>query len=156
MYGRGNRLAVAALVVAGVVLVAPAAALACGGGPSAVNVYKECLPSGGGGGSGGPTSQGPSSPNSGNGSSPPVSSRTLQALAHAGKDKSALTALVEGYGLQRQLHAVHASEAAAPSALGSAFDLGSGPTVLLIVLAGTAALLLGGSGLRGWRSRPRP
>jgi hypothetical protein len=44
----------------------------------------------------------------------------------------------------------------APSALGSAFDLGSGPTALLIVLAGTAFLLLGGSGLHFWRRSHRP
>jgi hypothetical protein len=91
------------------------------------------------------------------GKTAPVSNRTLLLLKHAGKDKSALTNLVKGYGLQRRLQGVHASEASAtPSALGSAFDLGSGPTVLLIVLAGTAALLLGGTGMRGWRSRHRP
>jgi hypothetical protein len=48
------------------------------------------------------------------------------------------------------------SATSAPSALGSAFDLGSGPTALLIVLAGTAFLLLGGSGLHFWRRSHRP
>ena len=147
-----NRLLVAAAVVAGVVLVAPTAALACGGGPSAKNVYKECaLPNGGGGGTN-PT--GPET--SGSGHSNPVPSRILQTLDETGKDKPVLSAMLKGYGLRRHLQA-HASEAsAAPSALGSAFDLRSGPTVLLIVLVGTAALLLGGSGLRVWRTRHRP
>jgi hypothetical protein len=47
------------------------------------------------------------------------------------------------------------SAAGAPSALGSAFDLGSGPTALLAALAGTAVLLLAASGLRVWRHRHR-
>ena len=156
--------------VAGVMFVAaavaPSAALACGSGTSAVNVYKECLPSGGGGGGGSggggggggsPTAPATTSGTHESSTSKPVSNRTLQVLKHAGKDRSALTNLVKGYGLKRQLQGIHVSEASAtPSALGSAFDLGSGPTVLLIVLAGTAALLLGGTGMRGWRSRHRP
>src|SRR6476646_6813823 len=49
MFGGLNRL-LAAAIVAGAVLVLPPAALAdCGGNASAVNVYKECLSSGGGG-----------------------------------------------------------------------------------------------------------
>ena len=153
MFGGANRLLVAAAVVAGAVLVAPTAALACSnGGPSATNVYKECaLPNGGGGGN--PT--GPAVTDGGHSSA--VSNRTLQALDQTGKDKSVLSAMLKGYGLQRHLQAARASEASsAPSALGSAFDLGSGPTALLIALAGAAALLLGGSGLRVWRARHRP
>lgn len=152
MFRGANRLLVAAAVVAGAVLFAPTAALACNnGGPSAENVYKECaLPNGGGGGN--PT--GPAVPNAGHSS--PVPNRTLQALDQTGKDKPVLSAMLKGYGLQRHLQDAGASEAStAPSALGSAFDLGSGPTALLIVLAGTAALLLGGSGLRVWRARHR-
>jgi hypothetical protein len=42
-----------------------------------------------------------------------------------------------------------------PSAVGSAFDLGSGPTALLIALAGTAVLLLAASGARSWRRSHR-
>jgi hypothetical protein len=151
MFGGANRLLVAAAVVAGAVLVAPAAALACSsGGPSAENVYKECaLPNGGGGGN--PT--GPAVTQGGH--SNPVSNRTLQALDQTGKDKAVLSAMLKGYGLNRHLQAAHAADAGEPSALGSAFDLGSGPTALLIALAGTAALLLGGSGWRVWRSRHR-
>jgi hypothetical protein len=47
------------------------------------------------------------------------------------------------------------SAATAPSAIGSAFDLGSGPTALLVVLAATAFLLLAGTTVRGVRQRRR-
>lgn len=128
---------------------APSAALACsGGGPSAVNVYSECLPSGGGGkpGSGG----------NGAGSSTAISSQAAKALEHAGKDRRVLTALIHGSGPSRLLQPTGSTGgASSPSALGSAFDLGSGPTALLIALAGTGVLLLGGSGLRLWRRSHR-
>ncbi|HEX4520214.1 MAG TPA: hypothetical protein VH063_11600 [Gaiellaceae bacterium] len=66
-----------------------------------------------------------------------------------------MAALVQGSsptGLQRS----SASESGTnPSAVGSAFDLGSGPTALLIALAGTAVLLLGATGVRGWRRSHR-
>ena len=68
--------------------------------------------------------------------------------------KKTLAKLVTAYGLNRQLQTVHGSDTS-PSAVGSAFDLTSGPTALLIVLAGTALLLLGGSGMRVWHSRRR-
>lgn len=144
MFGGLNRL-LAAAVVAGAVLVAPSAALACNGGPSAQNVYKECLPNGGGSK---PTSAG------GKGStSLPISKQTSRALAKAGKDKRFLHNLVTnpGLGASRELASHSLSSAKAPSALGSAFDLGSGPTALLAVLAGTAVLLLGAGGFRSWR-----
>jgi hypothetical protein len=143
-----NRLLAAALAV-GVLLVAPSAALACGGGPSAQNVYKECLPTGGGGK---PTS-GPAG--TGGKASPSISNRTALALKHAGKDRRILAALVHGYrGHRFDGTTASSSDDTSASALGSAFDL-AGPTALLIVLAGTALLLLGGSGMRIWRSRHR-
>ena len=147
MFGGLNRLFTAA-IVAGVFLVAPSAALACNGGPSAVSVYKECLPSGGGSK---PTSGG--SAGSARSTSLPVSKQTSRALAHAGKDKSVLSNLVRNpdLGAVRELQSVGTSSAKAPSAIGSAFDLGSGPTALLAILAGTAVLLLAASGVRGWR-----
>jgi hypothetical protein len=130
--------------VAGVGLSAPTAAFACGGSnPSAVNVYVECLQDGGG-----------SKPT--NNSTPTttpvtaVPSNTARVLAHAGHDKALLSKLV-GSPAPSNFHS--AGPAAEPSALGSAFDLGSGPTALLLILAGTAVLLLGGSGLRFWRRR---
>ena len=129
--------------------VAPSAALAdCGGGPSAKNVYSECLP----GGSGGkPTNTPPTSTQQG--TSAPVSSRTANALRKAGDDSRTLAGFL--HGSRRVLPSSHAESGAGPSTLGSAFDLGSGPLALLAALAGTALLLLGGSGLRIWRSRHR-
>jgi hypothetical protein len=151
VFGGLNRFLVAGLA-AGVFLVAPSGALAggCGGNPSAVNVYKECVENGGGGTptSGGTPSSGPTSV--------PSSSPTGQTPAHAGEDRRVLASLVKGYGIRRHLGAADAGGAvSSPTALGSAFDLGSGPTLLLIVLAGTAVLILTGSGMRLWRRSHR-
>lgn len=156
-----NRL-LAAAIAAGTLLlalVAPSVAEAsCNGGPSAANVYKECLAGGGSHNhshTGGSKSSGPSS------SSPtqtvtPVSPQTAKALKQAGKQRRALSSLVKGYGVSRLAEpSGSAGEASSPTAIGSAFDLGSGPTALLLVLAGTAVVLLGGSGMRVWRSRHR-
>jgi len=149
VFGGLNRLLAAALV-AGAFLVAPSAALACGGGPSAQNVYKECLPTGGGGK---PTTGGPAGKGS---TGVPISSPAARAIKRAGKDSRVLASLVRGYGIQRRLGPDSMSGAAtSPTALGSAFDLGSGPTALIIVLAGMAVLLLTGSGMRVWRGRHR-
>jgi hypothetical protein len=127
--------------VAGVGLSAPTAAFACGGSaPSAVNVYVECLQDGGGSK---PTNH--STP-----STTPVTSNTARVLAHAGHDKALLSKLV-GSPAPSNIHSTGA--ATSPSAIGSAFDLGTGPTALLLILAGTAVVLLGGSGLRFWRNR---
>jgi hypothetical protein len=142
-----NRLLVAALV-GGLFFVAPSAALACGGGPSAKNVYSECLPSagshGGTGGTGG---------KSGGAASTPLTGKTAEAVKHAGKNSRALAAWVR----RSAPTALESSsqESTTPSAVGSAFDLGSGPTALLLALAGTAVLLLGASGVRGWRRSHR-
>jgi len=166
MVGGLNRLLVAALVAGAVfVFAGPPAALGCNGGPSAVNVYKECLPTGGGGKatSGSPThgsqahgSQAHGSQTSTSTNTVPVSSPAARVLKHAGKDRRVLTSLVHGYGLHRVIRASAGSGTdTAPTALGSAFDLGSGPTALLIVLAGTAVLLISGSGIRVWRNRRR-
>jgi hypothetical protein len=130
---------------------APTAAFACGGSnPSAVNVYVECLQNGGGAK---PTNH-PSS--SGTKSTTPVTavpSKAARVLAHAGHDKALLTNLVSGQGLGAPSSLESTGPSTTPSAIGSAFDLGSGPTALLLVLAGTAVVLLGGSGLRFWRRR---
>ena len=147
MFGGLNRLLVAALV-AGVFLVAPSAALACGGGPSAKNVYSECLPSAGShGGSGGTSGR------NGGAASTPLSGKTAKAIKHAGKNSRALAAWVR----RSAPTALESSsqKSATPSAVGSAFDLGSGPTALLLALAGTAVLLLAASGVRGWRRSHR-
>jgi hypothetical protein len=162
-----NRLFATAVVAgaAGTALLAGApAALACNGGTSAVNVYSECLPTGGGskptarhtnsGTSNGSKSGGSS--RTGPAAKPKVSTHTAQALKNAGHDRRFLYRLVHGYGPATVLRrSDSASAATAPTALGSAFDLGSGPTALLIVLAGAAVLMLGGSGMRAWRGRSR-
>jgi hypothetical protein len=83
---------------------------------------------------------------------PYVSPQTAKALKKAGLDGQSLSNLVRGYGAARLLQ-LHASSAGQPSTVGSAFDLGSGPTVLLIALAGAAALLLGATGFRSVRQR---
>ena len=138
MFGGLNR-TLAVAVVAAAVLVVPPAALACNSGVSAVNVYKECLPSGGGGGSTSSTSF-------------PISKQTALALKRAGADGKSLEMLVNGYGTSRMLQ-VHSSGATAPTAVGSAFDLGSGPTALLIALAGAGVIVLAAVGFRTRRRR---
>jgi hypothetical protein len=150
----GLRRLLLAVLVAGTVLWAPAAAFACSGGPSAENVYKECVPTGSGSK---PTSSGGSGTSSSGSTQPAVSAPVAKALKHTSKqDRRRLAHLLGAYGTTR-LQAPSSPTAAAtePSAIGSAFDLGSGPTALLIVLAGTAVLLLGGSGVRVWRHRHR-
>jgi hypothetical protein len=142
-----NRLLVAALV-AGAVFVAPSAALACGGGPSAQNVYRECLPSAGGHGGTGGTGGHSAGPGT-----TPISPKTAKAIKQAGKNSRALAAFLR----RTAPTALESSsqESATPSAVGSAFDLGSAPTALLLALAGTAMLLLAASGVRGWRRSHR-
>jgi hypothetical protein len=147
VFGGLNRLLVAALM-AGVFFVAPSAALACGGGPSAQNVYRECLPSAGGHGG-----TGTGGHSGGHAGSTPISPKTAKAIKHAGKNSRALAAWVR----RSAPTALESSsqESAPPSAVGSAFDLGSAPTALLLALAGTAVLLLAASGVRGWRRSHR-
>ena len=154
MFGGLNRALVAAAIAAAVLAVPPTA-LACNSGVSAVNVYKECLPSGGGGKSTSShnTSSSGGTNTSGGSTSVPLSKQTAQALKKAGSDGKSLSRLVQGFGVRRVLQSSHASEASTPTAVGSAFDLGSGPTALLIVLAGTAVLLLGATGFRYTRHR---
>ena len=155
MFGGLTRLLPALVAGAALIaLVAPSVARAgCNGRPSAANVYSPCLPDGGGGkssgGGGGHGGQGPSS-------TPPanMSSHTANALKHAGADGRVLAALVAGSGRHRLLQdSGPAEEASTPTALGSVFDLGSGPTALLILLGGTAFVLLAASGVHGWRRR---
>jgi hypothetical protein len=161
---------VAAAFAAGAALIAAPAALACSGGPSAYNVYKECLSNGGSGGGGknkGGGGSGSSRPSSSGGSqsssstttpppAPPakVPKKAKKAIADAGKDGDALKRLYRAGGGTRFLSASHAATPASePTAIGSTFDIGSGPTALLIALAGTAVILLAMTGVRGVRRR---
>ena len=170
MYGGLKRLLAAAFVagafVAGAALIAAPAALACSGGPSAYNVYKECLSNGGSGGGGkrggGGGNSGGSKPTGGSQSGtttpapppPPPSQKVTKALAQSGKDEATLKSLYNSEGKTRFLYTSHThTPLPEPTAIGSAFDLGSGPTALLIALAGTAVLLLAMTGVRGVRRR---
>ena len=157
-----NRL-LASAVVAGAVLVLPPAAFACNGGVSAVNVYKECVPSGGGGkasgggkkaasGGGNQTTTGGAQQSSGSPTTVHVSKKTTKALKKAGPDGKSLKHLVNEFGPVRLLQSSSAN-VSEPTAMGSAFDVGSGPTALLVVLVGTAVVLLAASGFRGVRQR---
>jgi hypothetical protein len=149
VFGGLKRLLVSACV-AGAILALPPAALACSGGVSAVNVYKECVPSGSGGkATNGQTTTGTST--GATSTAVPISKKAALALRKAGKDEKSLSDLVKAFGGARLLQSN--SGTSEPSAMGSAFDLGSGPTALLIILAGTAVLLLVATGLRGVRER---
>jgi hypothetical protein len=154
MFGGLTRLLIVAVAV-GVFLTAPSVAFACNDGVSAENVYKECLPNGGGGKptSGAHTthtSSGPSAPTS----STPISKGTKKAIKRSGSDRRVISALVRNFG-PRSLPTSDRVPATAPSAIGSAFDLGSGPTALLVALAATAFLLLATAGTQGLRRRRR-
>ena len=150
---------VLAAVAAGVImlLVAPAGALACGGAPSAQNIYVECQPTASGGKSinGSPGS----TPTTGNGANSAklvkIPHRISNKISRAGgKDASVLKALVEnpGYGAFRGLRSNRTlASVTPPTALAAAVDLGSGPTTLLAILAASAFLLLLATGWRGWR-----
>lgn len=148
MFDRVTGPLAAALVAAAALMAMPSVAYAdCGGGPSAQHVYSECIP----GASGGKATKAPPA-SRGQGGSTPVSQRTANAIAKAGKDSRFLSAFASGG--KRLLPSPSAgSESASPGILGSAFDLGSGPLALLVILTGTAALILAASGLRGWRRR---
>jgi hypothetical protein len=158
VFGGLNRL-LAFAAVAGALLALPPAALAdCNGGVSAVNVYTECQQTGGGGKStsGGSHTSGGKQTSSGPTSSTTVvhvSKTTAKKLKKAGKDGRSLKNLVNSYGSAPRMLQSSSASASEPTAVGSAFDLGSGPTALLIVLAGTAVLLLGVSGFRVARRR---
>ena len=137
-----------AALVAGIALAAPSAALAdCGGGPSAQHVYSECVP----GGSGGKPTK-PTKPTTG-GTGPTISHQAANALKKAGKDRRLLATWARSSGRKflDEPAAGNGNEPNEPSALGSAFDLGSGPIALLAVLAGAALALLTATGVRRWR-----
>ncbi len=156
MFGGLNR-PLAAAAIAGAFLLAPSAALAsgCGSGTSAEQVYKECLQNGGGGKStSGAKGSTPTSGGQTGSTAVTVSPQVATKLEKAGKKGKALQYLHSAFGHRRHLASSHATAATEPTAIGSAFDLGSGPTVLLIVLAGTAVLLLGATGFRLTRHRP--
>jgi hypothetical protein len=86
-----------------------------------------------------------------------VSSQAKAAISKApAKDRKLMSTLVKSGPSRLPIDKTAPTSAAtAPSAIGSAFDLGSGPTALLVALAATAFLLLAGTTVRGVRQRRR-
>src|SRR5205823_1714132 len=78
-------------------------------------------------------------------------SKLRQVLSQAGPDRGPLGRLLQAS--PRGVARGSTGTVAAPSALGAAFDLGSGPTVLLAILLATAVALAAYGGLRGWHRR---
>jgi hypothetical protein len=158
MLSRPSRPVAAATIVIVSAFAAPPAAIAGGGGggkgkctASACSVYTEPVPSAG-------KKQVQQNRTGGTTKPVPISHRAERTLAHAGKDKKLLTQLLTnpGYGASRGLES-SAAGVVAPSALGAAFDLGSGPTALFAILAGTALAVAVYAGMGSWRRRrPNP
>jgi hypothetical protein len=144
----GQRHAVlAATVVLFIALVAPAGALAGGCNASACHVYSEPnAPSAGG-------QQQPSQHPTGPATSSPkqVPTKLSRVLANAGEDRSALKQLLNDSGVGAA--GSGSGNSGSPSAFGAAFDLGTGPTVLLGILLATAVAFAVQGGVRGWFHR---
>lgn len=163
---RGFRWLALAGVVGIAALVGPSVALACGGS-SAVSIYTECTDT-----ANGKHHHPAAKPSHPSGSSPStaptyyvqpptppvhVAPKTKRAVAHSGKDKRILTRLVSNpnYVDPSRLKPVLASAPTGASNLSSTFDLGSGPLILLALLAGSVLSVLGTGGVRAWRGRHR-
>jgi hypothetical protein len=135
------------LAVLGTALLLPAGALAASqkGCTSAICVYREqqATPTGGhvlGQGTGTPA---------------PLSSSASQALSqYHGADKSQLKALVKspGYNIGSYPPANRVASGPTPRATGS-FDLGTGGTLLFVLLAASGGLVVLGAGVRLWHAR---
>ena len=153
---RGFRWLALAGVVATAALVGPSAALACDGSGSAVSIYTQCVPKASGG------HKHPVKPHTAAGSPTPyvapvyVSHKTAHTIARAGKDKKVLNKLVRNPDLV-DVDRIKPVLVAAPAkaTLGSAFDLGAGPTILFVLLLGTVLAVFGTGSVRAWRNRHR-
>jgi hypothetical protein len=79
------------------------------------------------------------------------------ALDRSSKDKPLLSRLIRAAFLARPRHVktVLLSSPAGATTVGSEFDLGSGPTILLVLLIGSVLALFGAGGVRSWRNRHR-
>ena len=146
-------------VVATAALVVPTAAFA-GGCPSATSIYSECSTNTSAKGS--HSSGKPRVKPSGGTSTPtgqivwpappaPVSKVTKRTIAKSGKDKAVLNNLTRNSTL---VDSTRLKLASGPVGTAS-FDLGTGPTLLVALLAGTVLVLLGAGGVRSWRNRHR-
>lgn len=90
--------------------------------------------------------------NTGGGTQTQTPDNVSRVLAQAGSDQGALKNLVAAdAGLGKS--GSEPGDNGSPSALGAAFDLGSGPTILLAILLATVVALGAHGGLRSWRRR---
>jgi hypothetical protein len=78
-----------------------------------------------------------------------ISKNLSRVLSQAGKDRGALHRLLA----DANLGGMQGGPSSGPSALGAAFDLGTGPTILLAILVATALGLAARGSVRGWRER---
>jgi hypothetical protein len=146
-----RRVLPAAAAVFCIALALPVGALADGGGKctaSACKVYHEQDVPSAGRKQQPPPATGPST-NGGN--TTHVPSKLSRVLQQAGRDRGPLKHLLTDAGIGN-LQSGPAS-AASPSLLGAAFDLGTGPMVLLVLLLGTAVGLAARGSVRGWIRR---
>jgi hypothetical protein len=144
----------AATIVLLVALAAPGAALAGGGGNcSACQVYSEQSGPNAGRKQQPPPQQ-PTSPSTSGEKQPHVTKKYARVLQLAGRDRGPLKKLLTG----GNLGALNSGPdtVGSPSLLGAAFDLGTGPMILLSILLATALGLAARGSLRGWRLRRRP
>jgi len=136
-----------------IALALPVGAFADGGGKcsaSACKVYHEQdVPSAGRKQQSTPPSQ-PTGPSTSGGQATHPT-KLSRVLAHAGKDTGPLKRLLDDASIG-DLRSGPAS-AGSPSLLGAAFDLGTGPMVLLVILLGTAVALAARGSVRGWLRR---
>jgi hypothetical protein len=130
-----------------IALALPTWALADGGGKcnaSACKVYNEQdVPSAG------RNQQPPTGP--GIGATTHVPGKLSRVLSHAGKDTGPLKRILDDSGIGSLRGGAGAG--GSPGILGAAFDLGTGPTVLLAILLATAVALATRGSVRGWLSR---
>jgi hypothetical protein len=146
--------------VAGAALIGPSAALACDHSGSAVSIYTDCVPKASGGHHPKPAKHPQQTTTYYTGPPAPVvhvSTKAKHVIANSGKDKNALTDIVSNLNLVDTTHLkpVLASAPVHGASLGSAVDLGTGPTVFFALLLGTVLVLLGAGGVRSWRNRHR-
>lgn len=139
--------AATALLVA---LAAPAAAFADGGAKcnaSACKVYHEQDATNSGGQK--PPPQKPTGSNkSGGGQQQQPQAPKNRVLQHAGKDRGPLKNLLNGDAAIGSLSS--GSGGSSPGLFGAAFDLGTGPTVLLAILLGVGLGLAARGSVGGW------
>jgi hypothetical protein len=162
---RGFRWLALAGVLTTAALVGPSAALACDHSGSAVSIYTNCTETASGGHKPKPPVKHTQPPASSHQTqtttywTPPpvkVSHKAQHALKNAGRDKKVLKHIVtHDLAGSKPLKPILASAPLHESSLGSAVDLGAGPTIFFALLLGTVLVLLGSGGVRAWRNRHR-